>query len=78
MINSNRVRLFRVAQRSIGTCCANEHFGVVMQHNRALVGSSGVGGGSASAAAAADVNEAREYAYEIKASSFKYGPGVIG
>jgi hydroxyacid-oxoacid transhydrogenase len=48
-----------------------------MQHNRALVGSSGGGGGGGGPASAADVSEAREYAYEIKASSFKYGPGVI-
>lgn len=60
-----------MSRRFLGSCCAKEHFGVIQAHNRALVGSGSGGGGSSSTVAP------REIAFDIKASSFKYGTGVL-
>ncbi len=62
-----RMLRWRVARRSVGTCCAEAHYHVIQQQNRALVGDRG--GASAS--------EPKEIAYEMRASAFKYGHGAV-
>lgn len=61
---------------ALGSCCAKEHFGIIQAHNRALVDNNSTNnatGGSGSASSSPQ----REIAFDIKASSFKYGSGVL-